>query len=56
MTYMAPEIKEGKQYDGRQADIFSAGVILFIVVQGLFPFREARTEEYFYNLLLTDPI
>lgn len=56
MTYMAPEIKEGKQYDGRQADIFSAGVILFIVVLGLFPFREARTEEYFYNLLLSDPI
>ena len=55
MTYMAPEIKEGKHYDGRQVDIFSAGVILFIIVQGLFPFREARTEEYFYNLLLTDP-
>lgn len=56
MTYMAPEIKEGKQYDGRQVDIFSAGVILFIIVQGLFPFREARTEEFFYNLLLTDPV
>ena len=23
MTYMAPEIKEGKAYDGRQADLFS---------------------------------
>lgn len=32
MTYMAPEIKEGKQYDGRQIDIFSTGVILFIIV------------------------
>jgi len=32
MTYMAPEIKQGKQYDGRQADVFSAGVILFIIV------------------------
>jgi serine/threonine protein kinase len=55
MTYMAPEIKQGKQYDGRQADIFSAGVILFIIVQGLFPFREAKKEEFFYNLLLSDP-
>jgi len=51
MTYMAPEIKEGKHYKGSQADLFSFGVILFILIQGIFPFKEARTEEYFYNLL-----
>lgn len=55
MTYMAPEIKLGKQYDGRSTDIFSIGVILFIIVQGLFPFREAKLDEFFYNLLLNDP-
>merc|ERR1719240_1977231 len=49
---MAPEIKEGKQYKGTQVDMFSIGVILFIIVQGIFPFKEARKEEYFYNLLL----
>ena len=32
--------------------MFSIGVILFIIVQGIFPFKEARKEEYFYNLLL----
>lgn len=32
MTYMAPEIKEGKVYKGTQVDLFSMGVILFIVV------------------------
>ena len=52
MTYMAPEIKEGKQYKGTNVDMFSIGVILFIIVQGIFPFKEARKEEYFYNLLL----
>jgi serine/threonine protein kinase len=52
MTYMAPEIKEGKTYDGRQIDIFSCGVILFIIVQGIFPFKEAKKDEYFYNLIL----
>ena len=52
MTYMAPEIKEGKTYSGKQVDMFSIGVILFIIVQGIFPFKEARKEEYFYNLLL----
>jgi serine/threonine protein kinase len=53
MTYMAPEIKEGKPYKGAQVDLFSFGVILFILVHGIFPFKEARTEEYFYNLIVT---
>lgn len=38
MTYMAPEIKLGYKYDGRQVDIFSVGVVLFIIVVGIFPF------------------
>ena len=56
MTYMAPEIKEGKHYKGTQVDMFSMGVILFIIVQGIFPFKEARREEFFYNLLLNGKI
>lgn len=52
MTYMAPEIKEGKEYNGTQVDLFSFGVILFILVHGIFPFKEARSDEYFYNLIL----
>ena len=52
MTYMAPEIKEGKTYDGKQIDMFSCGVILFIIVQGIFPFKEAKKDEFFYNLLM----
>lgn len=32
VAYMAPEIKEGRTYDGHKADIFSVGVILFIIV------------------------
>jgi serine/threonine protein kinase len=31
-TYMAPEIKEGKVYNGQKVDLFSFGVILFIIV------------------------
>ena len=52
MTYMAPEIKEGKTYVGTKVDVFSLAVILFIVVQGIFPFKEARKEEFFYALLM----
>jgi len=32
--------------------MFSVGVILFIIVQGIFPFKEAKKDEYFYNLIL----
>ena len=28
------------------------GVILFIIVRGIFPFKEARKEEFFYNMLI----
>ena len=52
MTYMAPEIKEGMTYDGMAIDMFSTGVILFIIVQGIFPFKEAKKDEFFYNLII----
>lgn len=50
-TYIAPEIHEGKIYDGRQVDVFSAGVILFVIVIGVFPFIEAKSDEKDYSLL-----
>ena len=37
--YMAPEVFEGKAFDGRQADCFSLGVCLFMLLTGLPPFR-----------------
>jgi serine/threonine protein kinase len=51
LSYMAPEIKEGKTYDGVAIDIFSTAVILFIIVKGCFPFREAKKDDYLYKLL-----
>jgi len=30
--YMAPEIFEGKEYNGQKADIFAAGVLAFIML------------------------
>jgi serine/threonine protein kinase len=41
-SYMAPEIRESKEYDGRQTDIFSLGVVLFTIVVGYFPFSKAE--------------
>ena len=38
--YMPPEINEEKEYDGKSADIFSLGVLLFGLVVGKYPFGE----------------
>ena len=48
---MAPEIQKGERYDGKSADIFSMGVVIFILVVGYLPFSEAtETDKYFYML------
>ena len=39
---MAPEIREGKVYNGKKVDTFALGVIIFIIVQGNFPFVMAK--------------
>jgi hypothetical protein len=36
-NYVAPEILSSKYYDGSKADLFSLGVLLFIIVIGKFP-------------------
>ena len=50
---MAPEIKQQKVYDGRKADVFAAGVILFTIAHGIFPFQEATVKDKYYNLIVS---
>eukprot|EP00485_Elphidium_margaritaceum_P002353 CAMPEP_0202687676 /NCGR_PEP_ID=MMETSP1385-20130828/3334_1 /ASSEMBLY_ACC=CAM_ASM_000861 /TAXON_ID=933848 /ORGANISM="Elphidium margaritaceum" /LENGTH=569 /DNA_ID=CAMNT_0049342511 /DNA_START=106 /DNA_END=1815 /DNA_ORIENTATION=+ len=48
--YQAPELLENKQYD-LKCDIFSAGVILFILMAGYPPFEQAsKTDKWFKPL------
>lgn len=41
-TYMAPEIVNKKKHVGIYADRWSLGVLLYTVLQGVYPFRAAN--------------
>lgn len=45
-SYMSPEILAHVQYDGAKADIWSAGVILFIMLAGNPPFAQASGTDW----------
>ena len=52
VPYMAPEIISRLVYDGRKSDVFSVGVILFIMMQGIFPFTAASPGDQYFNCLI----
>jgi serine/threonine protein kinase len=53
---MAPEVLAGQPHDGVAADIFSCGVILFILLSGVPPFGKAiNTDWYWHKLSLGTP-
>ena len=48
--YMAPEIQT-KNYEGAKADIFSCGVILFIMCTASPPFERSVPNDPYYKLI-----
>lgn len=52
-SYMSPEMSKSNGYDGVAADIWSAGVILFIMVAGFPPFARPHMSDWWFNKLAT---
>ena len=50
-SYMSPEIHAKKPYVGTAADIFAAGIILFIMITGHPPFSRAMPTDNFYKFI-----
>lgn len=43
-SYMAPEVVQRKEYRGEAADIWALGVLLFVSLTGIFPFKGATDQ------------
>lgn len=57
--YQAPEIFQGKSFEGTQADVWCCGVILFVCLFGTVPYsKPCSTDRFFTTLIqgrLTEP-
>ena len=51
LGYCAPEILNNSSYTGEKADIFSLGVMLFILCSGFPPFNQAVSDDSLFKMI-----
>ncbi|XP_057430340.1 CBL-interacting serine/threonine-protein kinase 20 [Lotus japonicus] len=53
-SYVAPEVIKKKGYDGARADIWSCGVILYVLLAGFLPFNDKNLMEMYRKITTAD--
>ncbi|XP_073143494.1 CBL-interacting protein kinase 23 [Henckelia pumila] len=53
-NYVAPEVINDKGYDGAKADLWSCGVILFVLMAGYLPFEESNLVTLYKKIFKAD--
>lgn len=55
LNYLAPEVVQNPGYDGHIADIWSAGILLYVCVCGRLPFADENVGNLLEKILVADP-
>ncbi|XP_010275896.1 PREDICTED: CBL-interacting serine/threonine-protein kinase 23-like isoform X3 [Nelumbo nucifera] len=53
-NYVAPEVINNKGYDGAKADLWSCGVILFVLMAGYLPFEDSNLMQLYKKIFKAD--
>lgn len=49
-AYVAPEVLTGQPYDPFSADVWAMGVVLFVLLTGVYPFQDVRPARLFQKI------
>ena len=49
-SYMAPELTQKREYEGKAVDMWALGVLIFVMLTGTFPFRGNSESELYARI------